>query len=179
MPTEPSMALQVTVALQGSPLCLLSTLYPRSDPCSRRGTAASRVSPRETHLSLPPLLCRLVSESRAGATARTTATTVTKWYIPSRAPVWSFARRAAHAGLWCGGLPCSAEPTCRRADACTEPPRAIPLQPVRYIHSSPRGPAHSQTAACAQALQALHASPKSVNARFEQFMCQVCCLPGA
>jgi hypothetical protein len=37
----------------------------------------------------------------------------------------------------------------------------------------------SQTAACAQALQALHANPKNVSARFEQFMCQVCCLPGA
>jgi hypothetical protein len=179
VPTEPSMALQVTVALQGSPLCLFSTLYPRSDPCSRRGTAVSRVSPRETHLSLLPLSCRLVSENRAGATARTTATTVTKRYRPSRAPFWSCARRAAHAGLCCGGLPCNAEPTCRQADACTEPPHAIPLQPVQYLHSSPRGPSHSQTAACAQALQALHANPKSVNARFEQLMCQVCCRPGA
>ena len=109
------MALQVTVALQGSPLCLCSTLYPRSDPCSRRGTAVSRVSPRETHLILPPLSCRLVSENRAGATARTTATTVTKRYRPSRAPFWSCAHRAAHASLCCGGLPCSAEPTCQHA----------------------------------------------------------------
>ena len=133
VPTEPSMALQVTVALQGSPLCLFSTLYPRSDPCSRRGTAVSRVSPRETHLSLTPLSCRLVSENRAGATARTTATTVTKRYRPARAPFWSCARRAAHAGLCCGGLPCSAEPTCQHA--CMHRASACNPSATRSVHS--------------------------------------------